>query len=570
MSLNFVTSDNHHSERDSLESSRRNSRQGAEPRDSITSVQSDVSRASDVSIPRSVREMDKEEVAALILKYSTLFPENHEECTYGEIAWHMTNHFIPLWEVESYSLEMSGMLGDLGLYIPIVVLLALNGQIDLGSTLITTGLCNILTGFVFKVPMCVQPMKSIASVALTEDLTEKEIMAAGISTSGIVMFLGATNLITVVDNIIPKPVVRGLQIGLGLGMFAKGLKMLPGEYDPQWNHDQWVDYDGYLVAAFTLMFCVMTARSKWFPTAFIVFIIGIVMASIRMSNKGGEFDFEIAEMRTTVPSQSDWITGLYRGALPQVPTTLLNSCIAVCKLSESLYPDRDTGLDLRSVSTSVGMMNVIFCWFGGYPMCHGSGGLAGQHRFGARTNLSIIVLGFSKLFCGIFLGSGLLSLLSYFPDGLLAALLGVASWELAVSGRSGLQGSIEDARLCVSTAALVTYWGQADGILMGLVLAYLTYASDCFFGSEKEIEAGRERFWRNYADFNIYMADCREWWLIKLRCKEGPMDLNDGLKEQSKMESMGYGNKYNKNDGQEDDGDDYTDEIDTTQVKTQI
>jgi len=91
----------------------------------------------------------------------------------------MTNHVIPLHEIESYPLELSGMLGDLGLYIPIVVLLALNNQIDLGSTLVTTGLCNIITGLLFKVPMCVQPMKSIATVALTNALSEGEIMAAG-------------------------------------------------------------------------------------------------------------------------------------------------------------------------------------------------------------------------------------------------------------------------------------------------------------------------------------------------------------------------------------------------------
>ncbi len=118
----------------------------------------------------------------------TLLPDDYQTMKKTDVLWHMANYFIPFDEVESYSMEFSGMLGDLGLYIPIVVLLALNGQIDLGSTLITTGLCNILTGFVFKVPMCVQPMKSIAQVALVENLTEGEIMAAGITTSGIVMF----------------------------------------------------------------------------------------------------------------------------------------------------------------------------------------------------------------------------------------------------------------------------------------------------------------------------------------------------------------------------------------------
>ena len=46
-------------------------------------------------------------------------------------------------------------------------------------------------------------------------------MAAGIVTSSVVAFLGLTNLITTFDAMIPKPIVEGLQIGLGLSMFKK-------------------------------------------------------------------------------------------------------------------------------------------------------------------------------------------------------------------------------------------------------------------------------------------------------------------------------------------------------------
>ena len=190
--------------------------------------------------------------------YQTLLPPNTENLAYSDIIYHMANYFIPLHEVESYSLEFSGMLGDLGLYIPIVVLLSLNGQINLATTLTTTGLSNIMTGLLFKVPMCVQPMKSIAAAALAENLTEGEIMAAGILTAGIVMALGATNLITIFDAMIPKPVVRGLQIGLGLSMFHKGLNMLPGGgASPSWGHEDWVAWNGLLPAGITLLFALV-------------------------------------------------------------------------------------------------------------------------------------------------------------------------------------------------------------------------------------------------------------------------------------------------------------------------
>ena len=270
--------------------------------------------------------------------------------------------------------------------------------------------------------------------------------------------------------------------------------MLPDGMELTWQMRSWVEWDGYLCALISLIICIATAKSRWFPTAAVIFAIGVIIASIRISLSGDTFDFSITKLHTVIPTKSDWKTGFISGAIPQVPTTLLNSCIAVCKLSEGLYPTRNTGLSLRSVSTSIGVLNSTFCWFGGFPTCHGSGGLAGQHRFGARTNLSIIVLGFGKLILGIFLGTGLLGLLNLFPKGMLAALLSVASWELSVSGRDGLKGTVDEARICVITAALVTFYGQAVGIILGVVFAYISMFSDMYFGKPEQIDAAVKRY----------------------------------------------------------------------------
>lgn len=47
-----------------------------------------------------------------------------------------------------------------------VVALAATIGLDLGTTLLFTGLYNVASGFGFRIPMCVQPMKTIAAVAL--------------------------------------------------------------------------------------------------------------------------------------------------------------------------------------------------------------------------------------------------------------------------------------------------------------------------------------------------------------------------------------------------------------------
>lgn len=58
--------------------------------------------------------------------------------------------------------EVSGSLGDLGTLLPLMIALAVNNSISLSTTLVFSGLWNILTGVLFGIPLPVQPMKVCA------------------------------------------------------------------------------------------------------------------------------------------------------------------------------------------------------------------------------------------------------------------------------------------------------------------------------------------------------------------------------------------------------------------------
>lgn len=55
--------------------------------------------------------------------------------------------------------EISGSLGDLGTLLPLMIALAVNDSISLSTTLVFSGVWNILTGVLFGIPLPVQPMK---------------------------------------------------------------------------------------------------------------------------------------------------------------------------------------------------------------------------------------------------------------------------------------------------------------------------------------------------------------------------------------------------------------------------
>jgi len=66
--------------------------------------------------------------------------------------------------------ELSGGMGDLGTFLPLVVAVAIACRLDMAMILICAGLMNMATGLLFRQPIPVQPMKAIAAVAITEAL----------------------------------------------------------------------------------------------------------------------------------------------------------------------------------------------------------------------------------------------------------------------------------------------------------------------------------------------------------------------------------------------------------------
>ena len=102
--------------------------------------------------------------------------------------------------------EVSGSLGDLGTLIPLLLPLAKQRSVHFVPALFFAGLFNLVGGLAWDVPMCVQPMKTIAAVALTEGLSAVEVSSAGLLVSGMVLLLGLTRGIVLVNHLVPEAV----------------------------------------------------------------------------------------------------------------------------------------------------------------------------------------------------------------------------------------------------------------------------------------------------------------------------------------------------------------------------
>ena len=321
--------------------------------------------------------------------------------------------------------ELSGSLGDLGTFIPLALSLIVVCGMDAGSLLVFAGLFNIVTGLLFRLPLPVQPMKAIAAVAVAEALAPGEIAAAGFVAGAVVLLLGLTGIVELVERWVPRPVVRGIQLGVGIKLASKGVGMVA--------ELPWWATDGVVVAAVGAGIVVATAGMRRFPAALLLLVAGLGLFWLGPGEVALPLEFGWAGPQWLWPTAEEWRSGALRGAIPQIPLTLLNSVIAVCALSRDLFPGRD--VRVRPMAVSVGLMNLSACLFGAMPACHGSGGLAGQYRFGARTGGSVVALGTAKIALGVLFGAAALPVLTAFPTSILGVLLGFAGIELALPAR---------------------------------------------------------------------------------------------------------------------------------------
>ncbi|KAF8675892.1 hypothetical protein HU200_047388 [Digitaria exilis] len=398
--------------------------------------------------------------------------------------------------------ELGGAVGDLGTYIPIVLALSLASHLDLGTTLIFTALYNFTTGLLFGIPMPVQPMKSIAAVALSSaHLTIPQIMSAGLAVAAVLLFLGATGLMTFIYRLLPLPVVRGVQLSQGLSFAFTAVKYIRYVQDFSKSSSAstavarpLLGLDGLVLALAALLFIILSTGSgddediasdgtvrrrrscSRVPAALIVFALGLLLCFVRDPSILRGLRFGPAPLRIVKITWDDFKIGFWEGAVPQLPLSVLNSVIAVCKLSSDLFPER-AELSPARVSVSVGLMNFVGCWFGAMPCCHGAGGLAGQYRFGGRSGASVVFLAIGKLALGLVFGNSFVTILGQFPIGILGVMLLFSGIELAMASRD--MGTKEESFVMLICAGVsLTGSSAALGFISGIVLYLLLRVRD--------------------------------------------------------------------------------------------
>lgn len=353
--------------------------------------------------------------------------------------------------------EFSGALGDLGTFIPHVVgAIAVVGMAPNGI-LAGFGAFYVLAGLFYGFPIAIQPMKAASAVAIVEPMSPGAIAGAGLAIGLFFLIAGATGLISRLARIVPASVAAGLQLGLGLSLGALGVRLMTAQ--------PW-----FGLGISLLMLALLPSRR--FPAALVGLAAGVVAGQVLGVAPPLEWpQLGFYPPPLVIPTWDELLYGLREAALPQIPLTLANAIIVAAVVTRRLYPREVLPASERNLSLTTGIGNLLAAPFGGYPMCHGSGGIAAHHRFGGRTATAPVALGLLLLAVGLFMGDSALMLMKAVPDAVVGGLLLLSGIELALSSRPReYEGA--DLFVLVAMGAICVAANPAIAFAVGLPLAW--------------------------------------------------------------------------------------------------
>lgn len=354
--------------------------------------------------------------------------------------------------------DLSGAFADLGTFLPLVIGVLLIGDHDPSGLLVGFGAFAIATGLIYKRPVPVQPMKVIAALVIAGSLSAEALAASGLLLGITLVILGVTGLIDKLNRLVPRTVLFGIQLALGLHLVMISVE-LAGQHL------------GVGVALLALLLAVQATPIR--AIGCLILLTGSVLWSI----KAGLATVPPIEMgwywpSLSLPSLKAFGMVMEAAFLPQLALTVTNAILLTAMVAADYFPNARETITPKRLAMSSGILNLLLAPLGALPMCHGAGGLAAQYHQGARSGLAPIVFGTSCLCLGLTLAPEALSWLLLIPLPAVAAILAFAGYQLARPRRLLAIG-----RTClaivISTAIISLLANVAIGLIFGFLAEFL-------------------------------------------------------------------------------------------------
>lgn len=368
----------------------------------------------------------------------------------------MTNDEYITLKIKSFEFnlrELAGSMGDFGTLFPLAIGYIAVCGLNPAGFLVMMGVANIVTGLLYRLPIPIEPMKVLAVVAIAQHWTPSMVYASGFGMGIVWTVFALIGVMKWIAKVTPDSVIRGIQVALGIILAIEAIKMI----------STW-----WVIGVLSIITGLVLGRNRYAPAAIVLMALGLVIMIVK-----GQFNL-VESPRLTLPiitgfsPREVWQSFLQAG-FAQIPLTATNAVIATSALIKSYWPEKP--VSESRLSLNMGIMNLILPFFGGMPLCHGAGGLAGQYYFGARTGGANIIEGLIEIAMGLFLAGSIAGLLSVFPVAIIGAMMFLVGVELVKFAR-GIHWDTDI--IPMGTTLIVSLLtNMAYGFLSGFVVYYL-------------------------------------------------------------------------------------------------
>jgi SulP family sulfate permease len=266
--------------------------------------------------------------------------------------------------------DFIGAFGDLPVLLPLLILLSSVPGYSAPILLASAALTSFFSAVWFRIPVSVQPLKSVAIAALALGASGEEIRLSG-------MLIGlcfATLAVTRKELLpIPDSIVRAVQAGLGALLIKQGFASATG------------------LSPLTQMVCVLVTLFFFIfgrKTRIPLLGIGALLAFVEALVSGR------APEPYSGPVPSELRPGVLLALiLPQLALSTLNSVRGARLALEQYFGSKDPHRTERKLLFSIGIGNLFAGLFHGLPFCHGAGGITAHWKAGAESYRMNLVLG---------------------------------------------------------------------------------------------------------------------------------------------------------------------------------
>lgn len=296
--------------------------------------------------------------------------------------------------------DASGAFADGAVLFPLLVALAWQTDASAPIMLLTTALAYLAAAVLFRLPIPVQPLKSLAITAIAVGASLAEIRVAG-AVLGVTFLAIALTDINRLARLVPAVVVHGIQLGLGVILLLKALAL--------------IGFQPMLLAtvAAGILGVLALNRATGRPV-----LGGVAVASLLWGLWEGAAPATSGHMTAAV---RPWVIAML--VLPQIALSMTNAVLGTQRTAQAYFGGDADRVTPRRLLGSLGFGNLAVAAVGGLPYCHGSGGLTAHVYGGSRSEWSNVVIAAGLILLAVLLhyGGGLPA----YPAALQALLLGV-------------------------------------------------------------------------------------------------------------------------------------------------